>query len=122
MKQADSERLWAERIAGWKASGLKQRAFCERESLSYRSFLWWRRRLRGQAREAGLVAVVMRSPLTAAAARAGRPLPAVVSGDAGLVSESVEIRLHGGRSLSLSGPLDEARLRRLIGLLEGLPC
>jgi|SRR5208282_1655511 len=121
MKRADSERLWAERIAGWKASGLKQRAFCERESLSYRSFLWWRRQLRSHAREAGLVAVVMRSPVMAAA-RPGRQLPAVASGDAGLVSESVEIRLHGGRSLSLSGPLDEARLRRLIGLLEGLPC
>ena len=112
MKQADSKRLWAERIAAWKASGLKQRAFCERESLSYRSFLWWRRQLRSHAREAGLVAVVMRSPVTAA----------VASGDTGLVSESVEIRLHGGRSLSLSGPLDEARLRRLIGLLEALPC
>ena len=114
MKRAESRRLWAERIAAWKASGLKQRAFCERESLPYKFFLWWRRQLRSHARDTGLVPVVTLTPVTAAAAKEVKPLLTVAFGGAGLISESVEIRLPGGRSLALRGPLDEAQLRRLI--------
>src|SRR5437867_402590 len=114
MKRAESRRLWAERIAAWKASGLKQRAFCERESLPYKSFLWWRRQLRSHARDTGLVPVVTLTLVTAAAAKEVKPLLTVAFGGAGLISESVEIRLPGGRSLALRGPLDEAQLRRLI--------
>ena len=122
MKRAESRRLWAERIAAWKASGLKQRAFCERESLPYKSFLWWRRQLRSHARDTGLVPVVALTPVTVSAAKEVKSLPAVAFGGAGVISERVEIRLHGGRSLALSGPLDEVQLRRLIRLLEALSC
>ena len=121
MRRAESRQLWAERIAAWKASGLKQRAFCERESLAYKSFLWWRRQLRSNARDTGLVPVVIRMPVSAAV-KAVKSFPAAAFGDTGLISASIEIRLHGGRSLGLGGPLDEAQLRRLIGLLEALPC
>jgi len=121
MRRAESRQLWAERIAAWKASGLKQRAFCERESLAYKSFLWWRRQLRSNARDTGLVPVVTRMPVSAAV-KAVKSFPAAAFGDTGLISASIEIRLHGGRSLGLGGPLDEAQLRRLIGLLEALPC
>jgi hypothetical protein len=121
VKRAESRQLWAERIAGWKASGLKQRAFCERESLSYKSFLWWRRRLREQSRETGLVRVVTRMPVAAGAAREAKPSPAVAFAEAGVISRSVEIRLHGGRSLVLRG-VNEAQLSRLMRLVEALPC
>jgi hypothetical protein len=122
MKRADSKQLWAERIAAWKASGLKQRAFCERESLPYRSFLWWRRQLRSDGRDTGWVRVVRCTPSTGAAQKEVKSLPVVAYGETGSISESVEIRLHGGRSLALGGPLNEAQLRRLIRLLEALPC
>ena len=121
MRRAESRQLWAERIAAWKASGLKQRAFCERESLAYKSFLWWRRQLRSNARDTGMVPVVTRMPVTAAA-KAVKLSPAAALGAGGLISAGVEFRLPNGRSLALSGPLDELQLRRLIGLLEALPC
>jgi hypothetical protein len=120
VKRAESRQLWTERIAAWKASGLKQRAFCERESLPYKSFLWWRRQLREQSRETGLVRVVTRVPVSAAA-REVKPLPTVAFGEAGLINQSVEIRLRGGRSLLLRG-VDEVQLGRLMGLVEALPC
>lgn len=122
MKRADSKRLWAERIVAWQASGLKQRAFCERESLPYQSFLWWRRQLRSNARDSGLVAVVMGTAEPVVAEKEAMSFPAAPFGGARRISDCVEIRLSGGRSLVLNGALDEAQLRRLIGLLEGLPC
>ena len=62
-------------------------------------------------------------PQTAAAgaAREAKPLPAVGFGDAGISSQSIEIRLHGGRSLVLRG-VNEAQLGRLMRLVEALPC
>ena len=122
MKRAESRQLWVERIAAWKASGLKQRAFCERELLPYKSFLWWRQQLRSHVRDTGLVPVVTLTPVAVAAEKKIKPLPAVALGGAGVISESVEIRWPNGRSLVLGGPLDEAQLRRLIRLLEALPC
>lgn len=45
---------WREHSHGWEMSGLSQRAYCEREGLSYSSFGYWRQ----QARQAaGLVAL-----------------------------------------------------------------
>lgn len=45
---------WREHCHGWEVSGLSQRAYCEREGLSYSSFGYWRQ----QARQAaGLVAL-----------------------------------------------------------------
>ena len=121
MKRAEGRQLWAERIAAWKASGLKQRAFCERESLPYKSFLWWRRQLREHGRDTGLVPVVVRMPVPAAAAKEVKSSPAAALEAAGVIGASVEIRLLGGRSLALNG-LDEAQLHRLIRFLEALPC
>ena len=40
--------MWSERIAAQAASGLSGRMWCEREDVSYWSFLQWRRRLGGE--------------------------------------------------------------------------
>jgi hypothetical protein len=121
MKRTESKQIWAERIAAWKASGLKQRAFCERESLPYQSFLWWRRQLRRDARDTGLVPVVALAPATVAAKKAIKSLPMPL-GEAGVISDGIEIRLQGGRVLALHGRLNEVQLRQLIRLLETPPC
>ncbi len=121
MRRADSRRLWAERIAAWKASGLKQQAFCEREGLRYQSFLWWRRRLRREAQDTGLMPVVARRPPMVVAKRATPARPVMPFGGPSVISDGVEIRLPSGRALAL-GALDEVRLRQLIRLLETLPC
>lgn len=45
---------WREHCHGWEMSGLSQRAYCEREGLSYSSFGYWRQQTR---QAAGLVAL-----------------------------------------------------------------
>ena len=36
---------WTKRIKHWETSGLTQRAYCERESLKYSTFDYWRRQI-----------------------------------------------------------------------------
>ena len=45
---------WREHGQGWEISGLSQRAYCEREGLSYASFGYWRQQTR---QAAGLIAL-----------------------------------------------------------------
>ncbi len=40
------ERQWRERMAGWRASGLSVREFCQRRGLTEPTFHYWRRELR----------------------------------------------------------------------------
>lgn len=40
------ERQWRERMAGWRASGLSVREFCQRQVLTEPTFHYWRRELR----------------------------------------------------------------------------
>ena len=39
-------RLWSERIASWKKSGISQRAYCEQHQLALGTFAYWRGRLK----------------------------------------------------------------------------
>lgn len=121
MKRAEVARLWARHMEGWKASGLTQRAYCERKSISYDTFKRWRLRLRGE-RGCGGPAVRL-VPVSVGSAKAMRPQ--AVSGQAADgrgVARGVEVRLASGRSLVLGGEFDELGLARLIRLLEVLPC
>lgn len=40
--------LWQRRIEDWKASGLSQKAWCQREQLPLSSLGYWRKRLRAE--------------------------------------------------------------------------
>lgn len=42
----DKKSYWSSKISLWKASGLTQRAYCERENLRMTSFTYWRSRLK----------------------------------------------------------------------------
>lgn len=46
MKRAGRAKQWAKYIAGWESSGLTQRQYCERETISYDTFKRWRHQLR----------------------------------------------------------------------------
>ncbi|HBE92779.1 MAG TPA: hypothetical protein DDW55_09715 [Gammaproteobacteria bacterium] len=39
-------RLWSDRIASWRQSGLSQRAYCEQHQLALGTFAYWRGRLK----------------------------------------------------------------------------
>ena len=123
MKRAERTRLWAKHLEGWKASGLTQRAYCERESISYDGFKRWRRRLRGKRGQSNSPARFV--PVRVQSEAAPRPRAQVALGVDILgrsVSRGVEVRLASGRSVVLDGAFDEVELGRLIRLLEVLPC
>ena len=53
------ERQWRERMAGWRASGLSVREFCQRRGLTEPTFHYWRRELR--MRDAAASTAAMKS-------------------------------------------------------------
>jgi hypothetical protein len=107
----DQSALWAARIESWKASGLKQLAFCRREGIGYDSFKRWRHRLDGEAvQRRGARATLVPLKVVARSSRKRT--------DGG----SMEVRLNGDRRIVVGADFDEAALRRLIGALERLGC
>ncbi len=121
MRRAEQARQWAKHIAGWKASGLTQRAYCERESISYDTFKRRRLQLRREKRPAE--AAVRLVPVTVGGVQpAGRPAVGTAPASGRVVARGVEVRLASGRSVVLGGEFDELGLSRLIRLLEVLPC
>jgi hypothetical protein len=122
MKRAERSRHWEQYISGWKASGLTQSAYCEREGISYDSFKRWRHLLRSDAVMRGsaprFVPVrVAASPVPQSTPKAPR-LPTGRGGP----SRGAEVWLSNGRAITLGRELDEVELGRLIRLLEVLPC
>jgi len=122
MKRAERSRQWGQYISGWKASGLTQSAYCEREGISYDTFKRWRYRLRSDAVMRGSAPRLVPVRVVASPALQSTPTePRLPTGRAG-PSAGVEIRVSNGRAIALGRELDEVELGRLIRLLEVLPC
>ena len=120
MTREELRSLRVKQIDGWKGSGLTQRAYCERESISLKTFSRWRRLLReaspAQERLVQLVPVrVARSGERADESRLSAGRSAALPGP-------VEVVLGSARRVRFVDGLDEASLARLIRLLEVLPC
>lgn len=49
MTNIDKRGYWQQHIDAWQRSGLTQKAYCERESVSLARFGYWRRRLAGKS-------------------------------------------------------------------------
>jgi hypothetical protein len=118
MTREEQAKLWARRIAVWKASGLSRRAYCERESLSYDAHRRWSYRLRAGDGQAELLPVARFVPI-AIGAQTGKP-KSVLSVQREPASDPIEIRLRGGRTLMLGAQFDEAAVARVVRLLETL--
>ena len=117
MKREEQARRWAQYESGWKSSGLTQRRYCERESISYASFKRWRLVLgRGRSVPGEAKRFI---PVRAGTAESA---PAMSRSTLQTRGWGVQIRLRGERAVVLDGCLDEVELGRLIRLLEVLPC
>src|SRR4051794_23532920 len=99
------ERLWRKRLARWKASGLKVRAFCEREDVTPTAFAHWRKEI--AARDARR-------------AEAAEPLFVPVRVEPAPVP--LEVGLPGGRVIRVPPKFDPGHLRAVVAALEGPPC
>lgn len=102
---------WAEHSRRWKASGLSQRDYCDREELSLSSFDRWRRLIReATAAKAAQAASQTAEPakLTLVQARLG--------GEAGMGSEIV-LHSPAGWQVRLPVTLDREALMQLLSRL-----
>jgi hypothetical protein len=96
------------RIKNWEASGITQRAYCERERLKYDTFNYWRRQIRstrGVANSRSTASVTNRLTL----------LPVHLSGQKS--SESMRLHSPSGWQLELPGAVDTAWLATLLHAL-----
>ncbi len=92
----DAEQKWREHVAGWRASGLSVAAYARRAGLSAVTLGSWKRRLGG-----GEALSFMEIPFQGAAA--------------GIRLEVNNVRVE------LPHGFEEGDLRRLLGVLRGLP-
>ena len=122
MTRAERARQWAKHIEGWKSSGLTQRVYCERESVSYDTFKRWRVRLRGVRSGNGRATRLVPVRVGAASLVRGVPTPLARGSDRAAIGRGVEIRLSSGRAIVLGMEYGEVELARLIRMLEVLPC
>ena len=110
---AERVAFWRGHWTAWAASGVSQRAYCARHGLSLAAFGYWRTRIREvPAAAPTFVPVVIDPPAVPAPA----PVPPSSCGT------GVDIRLSGGRVISVGPEFDEAVLARVIRVLEQVPC
>ena len=84
--------FWKDHLAGWRSSGLTQRAYCHRHALSLASFGYWRRVLSRRRLAPSSLALV----------------PIVVS-EPEPVIETIEVRLPNGLQVQLPLGMTAAR-------------
>jgi len=120
MTREELRNLRVKQVEGWARSGLTQCAYCERESISLKTFSRWRRMLResspSQERPVRLV------PVRISESREHADEPTISLGRSAALSGPVEVVLSSARRVRFVDGLDEASLARLIRLLEVLPC
>ena len=119
------EAQWRERVESWRKSGLSQVAFCRREGFLAGTFGWWKRELAKRDRRRGEVGA-SGTRLVEASKEPVRWVPVKVPGSArdveGLGAGEFELVLRGDRRVRLSADFDAAGLRRLVTVVESLPC
>lgn len=120
MTREEVRDLRVKQIAGWKASGLTQRAYCERESISLKTFCRWRRVLREQSTPQERAVRLV--PVRVARLREHGAEARHAGGLCDALSRPVEVVVGSGRRVRFVEGLDETALARLIRLLEVLPC
>jgi len=104
------ERQWRERMAGWRASGLSVRDFCQRRGLTEPTFHYWRRELRMRDSAASTTA------MSSSSGKKSRPafVPLTVVPSATL---AVEVRCPSGHVVLLPS-CDATSLASLFAALD----
>ncbi len=109
MPRSDAVKLqhWTKQIREWEASGVSQRAYCEREGLKFAAFDYWRRQVRSNS---------------AAAKPELNPTERLTLVPVRVTSKQYEgeitLRSPGGWQLSMPASLDS---QWLAAFLRGLP-
>lgn len=95
---------WKSKIQNWKASGLSQKQFCQRESLALSTFSYWKRKI-----ERGTNSAVQFYPLTLAS-------PAAIQESTGLLLLVCQKRF----AIEIKEDFSQTTLTQLVSALEQL--
>lgn len=109
---------WAEWVEKWRGSGLSQREFCRRQGLALATFNRKAVALVGKSGRSGVPAKPNEEPPRWLEVRMSGPRVGESSGSLG---EGFEV-FDGRWRVRLGPQFDAEGLRRLIGVLESLPC
>ena len=99
MPKSDEAKLryWTKQINGWKASGMSQRGYCEREGHKFATFDYWRRQTRSNRRAA---------KSTAQATGTAKLTLVPVRMEGQTKSDSIVLRSPGGWQLTMPATID----------------
>lgn len=98
--------FWREHSEGWKASGLTQVAYCEREGISHNSFVYQHNRLAVKSKIKPLSFIETKPELSMAS-----------NSTAGL-----QLMLPNGIRIGISGEVTASLLQTVLGIAGGLKC
>ena len=113
---------WAERVEQWQVSGLSQSEFCRRQGFAMSTFNRKAAALVGKSVRPGVAAEPSEEPPHWLEVRMSGPRAGRVGQSAGSLGEGFEVALEGGWRVRLGPQFDADGLRRLLGVLESLPC
>ena len=80
-RDAEKEKFWRGKMGAYEKSGLTVREFCERDGLREVQFYYWRRAIKGEAKQSGFVELVRSSGSNGGAGvsiRIGEPISIVL--------------------------------------------
>jgi hypothetical protein len=113
---------WAERVEQWRGSGLSQSEFCRRQGLALTTFNRKAAALVGEPVRPGVATEPSEEPPHWLEVRMSGQRPGGVGESAASLGEGFEVALDGGWRVRLGRQFDADGLRRLLGVLESLPC
>jgi hypothetical protein len=104
--KTQAEGSWKAHSEAWKASGITQRAYCEQEGISYRSFIHHHHRLTSQSKKI---------PLNFIEAKAE---PAVISSH----STGLQLMLPNGIRISIGSEINPELLQTVLDVAGTIQC
>jgi transposase-like protein len=111
---------WVQVVRSWQESGLSQMEYCRREGVKKSTLSRWKQQWQqeqaSRSVEPGALALRETGPCFVEVAR---PLDLEAGG---LALSRFEVLVRGGRTIRLDPCFDAAGLRRLVEVLESLPC
>jgi len=104
--KAHAQGLWKEHSESWRASGLTQQAYCEREGISHRSFVYQHNRLMNQSKKVPLNFIE------------AKPESAVMSSQAA----GLQLMLPNGIRIGIGAEINPVLLQTVLSVAGAVQC
>lgn len=101
-----SKEYWKEHSESWRESDLSQKAYCEREGISYRSFIYQHNRLMNRSKKAPVHFIE------------AKPAPAVINNQV----SGLQLILPNGIRIVISADINPALLQTVLSVAGAFQC